>query len=192
MPFGRPKKPRAPLNAAGLYNYAVGALGRQMRTEAELKRLMKLRAEPGEVGNAHIEAVLEKLCEQGYLNDATFAETYARLRREHEKLGERRVRQNLKQKGVAPELIDETLEAGYAHINEETQAREFIEKRRLKKPENEKESARLMRRLVTAGFSVGVIYKILRQWDVPDEMLMALENLEEPNADLAADVGDEV
>ena len=179
MPFGRPKKPRAPLNAAGLYNYAVGALGRQMRTEAELKRLMKLRAEPGEVGDAHIEAVLEKLCEQGYLNDAAFAETYTRLRREHEKLGERRVRQNLKQKGVAPELIDETLETGYAHVNEETQAREFIEKKRLKKPENEKESARLMRRLVTAGFSVGVIYRILRQWDVPDEMLMALDNLEE-------------
>jgi regulatory protein len=36
-----------------------------------------------------------------------------------------------------------------------------------------------MRRLVTAGFSVGVIYKILRQWDVPDESLAALENLDE-------------
>jgi regulatory protein len=179
MPFGRPKKPRAPLNAAGLYNYAVMALGRQMRTEVELKRLMKQRAEPGEIGDAHIEAVLQKLCEQGYLNDAAFAETYARLRREYEKLGERRVRQNLKQKGVAPELIDETLEAGYAQINEETQAREFLEKKRMKKPANEKESARLMRRLVTAGFSVGVIYKILRQWDVPDELLSELDNLDE-------------
>ncbi len=28
-----------------------------------------------------------------------------------------------------------------------------------------------MRRLVAAGFSTGVIYKILRQWDVPDEAL---------------------
>jgi regulatory protein len=36
-----------------------------------------------------------------------------------------------------------------------------------------------MRRLVTAGFSTGVIYKILRQWDVPDETLAALENLDE-------------
>jgi regulatory protein len=33
-----------------------------------------------------------------------------------------------------------------------------------------------MRRLVTAGFSTGVIYKILRQWDVPDEALAALDN----------------
>jgi regulatory protein len=136
--------------------------------------------------------VLQKLSEQGYLNDAAFAETYARLRREHEKLGVRRVRQNLKQKGVASELIDETLEAGYAHINEETQAREFIEKRRLKKPENEKESARLMRRLVTAGFSVGVIYKILRQWNVPVELLAELDNLEEPDAEALDNPGHEV
>lgn len=36
-----------------------------------------------------------------------------------------------------------------------------------------------MRRLVTAGFSIGVIYKILRQWDVPDETLAALERVDE-------------
>jgi regulatory protein len=35
-----------------------------------------------------------------------------------------------------------------------------------------------MRRLIAAGFSTGVIYKILRQWDVPDEALAALDNLE--------------
>ena len=34
-----------------------------------------------------------------------------------------------------------------------------------------------MRRLVAAGFSTGVIYKILRQWDVPDDTLAALDNL---------------
>jgi regulatory protein len=39
-----------------------------------------------------------------------------------------------------------------------------------------------MRRLVSAGFSTGVIYKILRQWDVPDEALSALENVtDEPD-----------
>jgi len=29
------------------------------------------------------------------------------------------------------------------------------------------------------GFSTGVIYKILRQWQVPDDALAALENLDE-------------
>ena len=42
----------------------------------------------------------------------------------------------------------------------------------------------MMRRLVAAGFSTGTIYKILRQWNVPDESLAALDNLsEEPNAE---------
>jgi regulatory protein len=32
---------------------------------------------------------------------------------------------------------------------------------------------------VTAGFSTGTIYKILRQWDVPEESLAALDSLDE-------------
>jgi len=180
MPFGRkPAKPRAFLSEAGLYDYAVKTLGRAMRTEAELRRLMKTRVEPGERGEAVIAAVVVRLKEQRYLDDRSFAETYARLRKENEKLGQRRVRQDLQQKGVGSDLIAETLDARYALTNEEALAREHLERKRIRKPENEKETARVMRRLVAAGFSTGVIYKILRQWDVPDEALAALDNLEE-------------
>ena len=148
-----------------------------MRSEAELRRLMKTRAEPGERGEAAIAQALARLREHGYLDDAAFAETYARLRQENEKLGQRRVRQDLQQKGVASGLIAETIEARYGQTNEEALAREHLERKRIRKPENEKETARVMRRLVAAGFSTGVIYKILRQWDVPDEALAALDNL---------------
>ena len=167
------------LNENGLYDYAVKSLGRAMRSEADLRRLMQSRVEPGERGDAAIAAALARLREHGYLDDAAFAETYARLRQENEKLGVRRVRQDLQQKGVGSELIAETLEARYGQTNEEALAREHLERKRLRKPENEKETARIMRRLVAAGFSTGVIYKILRQWDVPDEALAALDNLEE-------------
>jgi regulatory protein len=172
-------KPRAFLNEAGVYDYGVRSLGRAMRTEAELRRLMKLRVEPGERGDAAIAAALLRLREHGYLNDAAFAETYARLRQENEKLGVRRVRQDLQQKGVGSELIVETLEARYGQTNEEALAREHLERKRLRKPENEKETARIMRRLVAAGFSTGTIRKVLRQWDVPDEALAALDNLDD-------------
>jgi regulatory protein len=157
----------------------VKALGRQMRTEAELRRLMKARVEPGESGEAAIAGALARLREHGYLNDAVFAETYARLRQENQKLGQRRVKQDLQQKGVGAELIAETLEARYGETNEEALAREHLARRRIRKPENEKEAARVMRRLVTAGFTTGVIYKILRQWDVPEETLVELDNLDE-------------
>ncbi len=148
-----------------------------MRSEADLRRLMKTRVEPGERGDAAIAAALARLRQHGYLDDAAFAETYARLRQQNEKLGVRRVRQDLQQKGVGRELIAETLEARYGSTNEEALAREHLERKRIRKPENEKETARVMRRLVAAGFSTGVIYKILRQWDVPDEALAALDNL---------------
>jgi regulatory protein len=180
MPFARKSaQPRAFLNEAGLYDYAVRSLSRAMRSEADLRRLMQRRVEPGEHGDALIASVVARLKDQRYLDDQSFAETYARLRQENEKLGERRVRQDLKQKGVAGELIANTLEARYGQTNEEALAREHLERKRLRKPENEKETARIMRRLVSAGFSTGVIYKILRQWDVPDETLAALDNLED-------------
>ena len=108
MPFGRKSaKPRPFLNEAGLYEYAVRSLGRQMRSEADLRRLMKARVEPGEGGEAVVAAVIVRLKEYGFLNDVTFAETYARLRQQNEKLGERRVRKDLRQKGVHGELIAE-------------------------------------------------------------------------------------
>jgi regulatory protein len=150
-----------------------------MRTESDLRRLMKTRVEPGEHSDSAIAAVVTRLKEHGYLDDAAFAETYARLRQQNEKLGIRRVRQDLQQKGVAKDLIAETLETRYANTSEEALAREHLERKRIRKPTNEKETARVMRRLVTAGFSTGIIYKILRQWDVPEEALAVLDNLDE-------------
>jgi len=180
MPFGRKSaQPKAWLEEAGRYDYAVKALGRRMRSESELRRLMKLRVEQGERGEAAIANVVSRLREHGYLNDAAFAETYARLRQENEKLGQRRVRQQLQQKGVDGDLIAETLEARYGETNEEALGREHLERKHIHKPENEKETARVMRRLVAAGFSTGTIYRILRQWDVPDEALAGLENVED-------------
>jgi regulatory protein len=180
MPFARKSaKPRAFLDEAGLYAYAVRALGRQMRTEADLRRLMKARVEPGENGDAIVAATAARLKDYGFLNDVAFAETYARLRQQNEKFGQRRVRQDLKTKGVPQAIATEAIEARYAGTSEEALARDHLERKRIRKPANEKEIARIMRRLVAAGFSISVIYKILRQWDVPDETLAALENIEE-------------
>ena len=158
------------------------ALGRAMRTEAELRRLMQTRVEPGPRGEAVVEAVVARLKEHGYLNDQSFAETFTRLRQENEKLGARTVRQKLAQKGVPAQVANEAVAARYSDTDEETLARKHLEQKRIRKPANEKETARVMRRLVAAGFSTVVIYKILRNWDVSDEALSALDNLtDEPD-----------
>ncbi|UWZ85613.1 regulatory protein RecX [Occallatibacter riparius] len=183
----RPKKARAPLNEAGLYEYAVKALGRRMRTEVELRRLMHRRVEPGEAGAAVVAAVVMRLKEYGYLDDKSYAETFTRLRQENEKLGQRTVRQKLQQKGVAARIVEETIEARYAGTDEEALARQYLERKRIRKPEDEKATARVMRRLVAAGFATDVIYRILRQWDVPDEALSQLDNLGESAQDTGSE-----
>ena len=183
MPFGRPKKQASPLDEAALHEYAVKALGRRMRTEADLRRALRAKVEPDESGAAKISGVLARLKEYGYLDDASFAETYTRLRQENEKFGQRRVKQDLAQKGVPQAIASEAIAARYEDVNEEALARQHLERKRIRKPENEKETARVMRRLVAAGFSTSVIYKVLRQWDVPEESLTALENLETETVD---------
>ena len=176
------RSPKAPLNESALYDYAVKALGRAMRTETELRRMMRARVEPGERGDAVIAAVLARLKEQRYLDDQSFAETFTRLRQENEKLGSRRVRQKLAQKGVPARIANEAVDARYSHTDEEALARMHLEQKRIHKPENEKETARVVRRLAAAGFSKSVIYRILRQWDVPDEALTALDGMSEDEA----------
>jgi len=177
-------KPKAFLNESGLYDYAVKALGSRMRTEAELRRLMPARVEPGPRGDDVIQTVVTRLKDQRYLDDRSYAETFSRLRRENDKFGQRRVRQALGQRGVSSSVVDKVVTESYAKTDEETLARQYLERKRLRKPADEKETARVMRRLVAAGFSTPVIYRILRQWDVPDDSLSALENLaDEPTQD---------
>jgi len=70
MPFApQIREEREPLNEAGLYDYALKALGRHMRTEAELKRLMQARVEPDAHGEAAVQAVIARLKERKYLDD---------------------------------------------------------------------------------------------------------------------------
>jgi regulatory protein len=183
MSFGRAQKKKQPLDEAALYEYAILALGRRMRTVAELKRLMRSRVEESDVGEAKIDRVIAQLKEKRYLNDTNYAADYARLRQENLSFGKRRVQQDLIQKGVHANVIVKTLDAAYENINEEELARRHLSRKRVRKPVNEKEAARVMRMLVRAGFSTGVIFKILKKWDVDEEALAALESIDtEDNA----------
>lgn len=152
-----------------LYNYAVKVLGQQMRTVAEVERLLRRRVETGETGEAKMEAVVRRLKERKYLDDAGYAQDFTRLRQENASFGKRRVQQDLMRKGVQADLIGKTLDAAYENVNEEELARRHLERKRVKKPGNEKEAARVMRLLMRAGFSSGVIFRILKKWDVEVE-----------------------
>ena len=164
MAFGKTKTVKPPLDQAGLLEFAVRSLSSKMKSERELRRKLVERAELGEAGVVAVEAVMLKLKELGYLSDERFAADYTRLRKENEKYGRRRVQQGLMQKGIAQELTSSTLAAAYDEVDEVALAKEYVARKRMKKPEGEKEVARVMRRLVGAGFSTRTVWKVLRGW----------------------------
>ena len=122
MAFPRPKKKN--YSEDELYEYAVGALARRMRTVAELKRLMRARVEEAEseYGQTLIELVIRRLKDQGYLNDSQYAASFSSLRRDNQKLGRRRVITELKMQRVHGDVIDQAVDAAFEGVSEEKQA----------------------------------------------------------------------
>jgi regulatory protein len=160
-----------------IYDYAIGALARRMRTVAELKRSLRQRVDmETEIGRTLVELVTRRLKDQGYLNDAKYAAAFSAFRRDNEKFGRRRVVTDLKAKGVVGEVLEKAVADTFAEVDEEKQAREYLRRKRLSKPQDKKQAARVFRQLIRAGFSSKTIFKILRKWDVDVEMLSTLES----------------
>jgi regulatory protein len=163
-----------------LYEYAIGALGRRMRTVAELKRLLRQKVEAEtEFGKTLVELIIRRLKDQGYLNDAKYAAAFSSFRRDNEKFGRMRVVTDLKVKGVHGDVIDQAVSDTFDEVNDEKQARAYLQRKRLVKPKDQKQTARIFRHLMRAGFRSKTIFTILKKWDVDEETLTALEDAAE-------------
>src|SRR5580698_3233417 len=172
MAFRRTKRT---YDEESLYEYAVGALGRRMRTVAEIRRLMRTRVGDQPHGDLLVDVVVARLKQYKYLNDTSYAESYTRFRKENEKFGRLRVTQDLKAKGVHGDIVDSAVRSAYEQVNEEQLARDFLQRKRISKPEGQKQAARVFRTLVRAGFPSRIIFHILKTWDVDDETISTLE-----------------
>src|SRR5262249_43439661 len=140
------KKPKQTCDESALYEYAIGALGRKMRTVAELKRLLRRRC-PEE---AVVSSVIIRLKDHKYLSDSAYAAAYATLRRDNQKFGSRRVMTDLKVKGVHTDVIEKAVSDAYAHTDELALARAFLKRKRLSKPATNQDAARIFRALMRA------------------------------------------
>src|SRR5258705_3623326 len=140
MTFGRPRKL---FTEAELYDYAVGALGRRMRSVAELKRLLRNRVEADtEIGKTLVELVIVRLKDRGYLNDAKYAAAYSSFRRDNEKYGRRRVIPDLEIKGVPGDVIEKAVDSASEDVSEEKLDRDYLRRKRLVEPNDAEQAAR--------------------------------------------------
>jgi len=81
---------------------------------------------------------------------------------------------DLKAKGVHGDVLDKAVDSVYDAVDEEKQARAYLRRKRLQKPKNQKEAARIFRQMMRGGFGAKTIFAILKKWDVDDETLEAL------------------
>ncbi len=86
---------------------ALHYLSYRPRTEQELDRYL----ERAGFEKRHREVVIAELSNLGYIDDRQFAVQWIRSRREIKGYGSLRLRQELQQKGIASEIIEELLQA---------------------------------------------------------------------------------
>lgn len=176
-PFRSRSADRVPLDERQLYDHAVGLLSRSMRTIAQLKRLLRGRAQPGPAGEADIEAALARLRDHGYINDQRFALSYATARKDTQRFGRRRIAQELLQKGVPADVVSAEIATAFENVDEDSQARAYLARKRVPPPRDQKAAARIFRMLLRAGFP-------------PSAATRALKNLrEQGGAELPEDLG---
>ena len=159
-PRKRNTKPKPIPDEKALYEIAVRALARRARSTGELRQLLeRRRAEKND-----IDAVIARLREHGYLDDARYARSFVSSRIENDRQGARRVERDLAARRVHPELVQKTVRAAYDEVDERELLRDYLRRkvRLTKPPEKASAVASLYRRLLRAGFSSATIVKELQ------------------------------
>jgi regulatory protein len=77
---------------------------------------------------------------------------------------------------VHGDVIEQAVASTYDDVSDEAQARAYLLRKRLKKPTDQKQTARIFRQLIRAGFASKSIFKILKSWDLDEETLTALDS----------------
>jgi regulatory protein len=169
------RKPRL-LDADALWSYALKALGARAHSAGELRVKLRRRAQRAE----DIDSVLARLKDDGYLDDRRFAEGYAEARLSGDRFGRGRVLQDLRQRRVAPDLAEQTVQHVYENVDEQKLIDEWIRRKYRTAPrdelfQDEKDLAAAYRRLMRAGFRTGEILRALKRFARNPDLLDGFE-----------------
>ena len=134
------------------------ALNRRERTVAELARLLAAkRVEP-----AAIDTVVAELREQGYLDDASYAQRFADDRRRLDAWGAERIERKLLSLGIDRELIAAAV-GEQDHAGEMEAALELLARRFPEPPQTPRDRDRALGVLVRKGYELELAYDALRR-----------------------------
>lgn len=141
--------------------YEKGIQYLSMRAYSQKELYNKLKTKFGEDSSSR---AIEKMLDRGYLDDESFANTYAQHLFEVKKFDLRRISYELKLKGISSEIIDNTLKT----LDNEPILRiiDMIRCKYINNIENDKERKRVINRFVRMGYSFHDIKAALREFDI--------------------------
>lgn len=150
------------VNGRRAYNRGIDLLSRRDHSRAELVRKLN---EKGFADSS--EAAAELLCENGYLNDARFAENYARELLERKGMGKKRIAAELHKKGVSREDVYAALDK--LEVDAEEQIIHLLETKFSRLPTDEKGLKKRFNALVRLGYSPSDVSRAMRSFDFDTE-----------------------
>ncbi|MBN2568604.1 MAG: RecX family transcriptional regulator [Deltaproteobacteria bacterium] len=131
------------------------------RSVAELRSRLKEKRFPDDI----TEKIIDRLKELKYLDDGIFARDWARSCAVNRLWGNRKIFFSLREKGVAIEVIEQSIEIARKEMSEQTAIARIMEKRFHKRDLSlitmEKEKNRLGQNLTARGFSPHLIFEAL-------------------------------
>lgn len=160
-----------------LFDYGVKRLAARAHSTGELRDKLRRKA----ACRDDVEAVLARLAESAYLDDAKFAEAFASARLESRAQGARRVLRDLRGRRVAPSVAEGTVKRVFAGVDEEALIEDYLRRRlRTALPvAGGKALASAYGRLLRAGFAPGTSLRVLRKLAAEPELLDGFEPPEE-------------
>jgi regulatory protein len=133
----------------------------KQRSVAELReRLLEGRGATEPI----VDAVIERLREYGYLDDARYAQSYASLRVQQKPIGRQRLQRDLWLKKIDKQTVESALDQVFKQTPEEDLIDKAIAKRvRLRgKPQTREEAKKLFDHLLRQGFAFELVSEKIR------------------------------
>jgi len=162
-------RPRQLETEEELYDVALRALARRSHSVQEMQKKLSRYTR----SELLVRVVMARLKENGQLDDARFAQQFARNRTQSRKQGQFRIARELRARGVGDADIDLALESSAGEADSALLVRERIE-RKLKSLRGEidkRKIASIYGSLLRAGFPAELIRRVLKQLtrvEVPD------------------------
>lgn len=135
---------------------AYRLLSLRPHSEKELEKKLREKGFPAVV----VKETLEKLYDLKYLNDASFAIQWARNLVVNKLWGNKKIALSLREKGIATELIDSSIEQAREELPEEEAIETLIKKKAAKRKTSAfdfKEKQKIFQMLMGRGFPPGLI-----------------------------------